>query len=101
MQDIKYNQGFSDALACTTSVLTTMLEKVEKVSKQKEYNKILPIITTSILSISEIWNEVNKRNNIYIEKLAKKYNIGYNRGTHQLVVNEDEQSINVEERRDV
>ena len=53
------------------------------------------------MSVSEIWNEVNKRNNIYIETLAKKYNIGYNRGTHQLVIDEDEQSINVEERRDV
>ena len=36
MQDIKYNQGFSDALACTTNVLETMLKEVEGVIKRKE-----------------------------------------------------------------
>lgn len=101
MQDIKYNQGFSDALACTSSIITTMLQEVEDVIKKKQYKNILPIITTSVISISEIWNEVNARNVMYIEKLAKKYNIEYNRDTQELVVNEDEQTIKTEERSNV
>ena len=100
MQDIKYNQGFSDALACTTTVLETMLKEVEIVIKKKEYNSVVPLISHSVLSISNIWNEVNERNLAYVEKLAKKYDMVYNSGTHFLEINEDTQEIQIKERSD-
>ncbi len=96
MQDIKYNQGFSDALACTTNVLETMLKEVEGVIKRKKYHAIVPVISHSIISISNIWNEINKRNIEYIEKLANKYEIVYNSNTHHLEVDEETQEIKVE-----
>ena len=100
MPDIKYNQSFSDALACTTTVLETMLKEVEEVMKVKKYNTIVPIISHSVMSISNIWNEVNKRNIEYIEKLADKYEIVYNKDTHYLEVNEETQEMKIERSND-
>ena len=55
----------------------------------------MPVISHSIISISNIWNEINKRN-IEIEKLANKYEIVYNSNTHHLEVDEETQEIKVE-----
>lgn len=95
MYELQYHQGFSDALASVTNVLQIMISETEKLYKKKEYRKILPVMGRSLVTVIEMWDEVNKRNEKFVERLANKHNITYNKDT-QLIVDEDTRKIRKE-----
>lgn len=96
MQDLKYHQGFSDALGSVTHILQIMTDNVEKAVKSKKYNIIVPIVAQSVLSVADIWNDVNEKNNELIKTLAKKGKIRYNSNTQESI----DKSTKETERRD-
>ena len=90
MREIKYYQGFSDAFALMSPAFKTMLSTIKETN---DYNEVLRIITQSFYVIGDCWKESNDKISLYVDNIAKTYDLKYDPETEYLFVDETNQTI--------
>lgn len=96
MRQIKYHEGFMDAMNSVANIIQILGDECLKAYKAKQYEQIMANMGAGFKTIGQLYEKNNEHLKNYLDKLAKKYEINYNKTKETLVVFEDNQELTKE-----
>lgn len=87
-EELKYNAGYSDALASVNQVLYTLQQQVVNLMSKHPGNEVLEEVvlhlSNSLMVIADCWQVCNESNNKILAEMEEELDIEYNKDEESL-----------------